>query len=376
MVGLQIEMWTGRRKRAQMGIEEFRRQIDAIDSQILDLLNRRAEVVVRVGEEKAKGNIAYHSPQREGEIIDRLTRESRGPFPDRGIKAVYREILSACLSLEQPLKVGYLGPQATFTHMACMKRFGLLAEYVPLRGIGEVFTEVEKGKADYGVVPVENSTEGVVSHTLDMFVDSDLKICGEILMEVAHHLLSKLGEKGRIMTIYSHPHAIAQSRKWLEANMVGVALREVHSTAAAAELAAQDETAAAIASELASRLYDLKVVASRIEDSPYNFTRFLIIGQSPCAVTGRDKTSILFTIRDRVGALYRMLEPFAKNQINLTKIESRPSRYRVWEYIFYVDFEGHAEDAPVKAALEGLQDECIFLKVLGSYPKEPLRARS
>jgi chorismate mutase/prephenate dehydratase len=359
-----------------MGIEEFRRQIDAIDSQILDLLNRRAEVVVRVGEEKAKGNISFHAPEREGEIIDRLTRESRGPFPEKAIKAVYREILSACLALEQPLKVAYLGPQATFTHMACMKRFGLLAEYVPLRGIGEVFAEVEKGKADYGVVPVENSTEGVVSHTLDMFVDSDLKICGEILMEVTHHLLSKLGEMGRIVTIYSHPHAIAQSRKWLEANMAGVALREVHSTAAAAELAAQDESAAAIASELASRLYDLKVVASRIEDSPYNFTRFLIIGRSPCTVTGQDKTSILFTIRDRVGALYRMLEPFAKNQINLTKIESRPSRYRVWEYIFYVDFEGHAEDAPVKAALGELQNECLFLKILGSYPKEPLRAKS
>jgi chorismate mutase/prephenate dehydratase len=178
------------------------------------------------------------------------------------------------------------------------------------------------------------------------------------------------------MTIYSHPHAIAQSRKWLEANMPAVMLREVSSTAAAAELASQDETAAAIASELASRLYDLKMVASRIEDSPYNFTRFLIIGQSPCPITGHDKTSILFSIRDRVGALYRMLEPFAHNQINLTKIESRPSRYRVWEYIFYVDFEGHAEDAHVKAALEGLREECLFLKVLGSYPKEPLRTKS
>jgi chorismate mutase / prephenate dehydratase len=359
-----------------MGIEEFRRQIDAIDSQILELLNRRAEVVVRIGEEKAKGNIAYHSPQREEEIMDRLTRESAGPFPARALKAVYREILSACLSLEQPLKVAYLGPQATFTHMACMKRFGLLAEYVPLRGIGEVFGEVEKGKADYGVVPVENSTEGVVSHTLDMFVDSDLKICGEILMDVSHHLLSKAGEKARIGTIYSHPHAIAQSRKWLEANMPGIAIREVPSTAAAAELASQDETAGAIASELASRLYDLKVVASRIEDSPYNFTRFLIIGQPACPRTGQDKTSILFTIRDRVGALHRMLAPFAQHQINLTKIESRPSRHRVWEYIFYVDFEGHADDAQVSAALEGLRDECLFLKVLGSYPRAPLRAKS
>lgn len=363
-------------KKKKMGIDEFRRQIDAIDGEILELLNRRAEIVVRVGEEKTKDNIAYHSPQREEEIIRRLTRENRGPFPGRAVKAVYREILSACLSLEQTLKVAYLGPQATFTHMACMKRFGLLAEYVPLRGIGEVFTEVEKGKADYGVVPVENSTEGVVSHTLDMFVDSDLKICGEVLMEVSHHLLSKHGEKGRILKIYSHPHAIAQSRKWLEANMSKATLVEVSSTAAAAELASEDETAAAIASELASRLYELQVVASRIEDSPYNFTRFLVIGQAPCPVTGHDKTSILFTIRDRVGALYRILEPFAHHRINLTKIESRPSRYRVWEYIFYVDFEGHVEDAPVKVALEGLREECLFLKVLGSYPKEPLRAKS
>lgn len=359
-----------------MGIEEFRRQIDAIDSEILEQLNRRAEIVVRVGEEKAKGNIAYHSPQREEEIIDRLTRENRGPFPGKGVKAVYREILSACLSLEQPLKIAYLGPQATFTHMACMKRFGLLAEYIPLRGIGEVFSEVEKGKADYGVVPVENSTEGVVSHTLDLFVDSDVKICGEVLMDVSHHLLSKGGEKGQIVKIYSHPHAIAQSRKWLETNMPSVAFFEVASTAAAAELASQDETAAAIASELAARLYDLKVVAARIEDRSYNFTRFLVIGEQPCAATGHDKTSILFTIRDRVGALYRMLEPFAQHQINLTKIESRPSRYRVWEYIFYVDFEGHAEDASVQVALECLREECLFLKVLGSYPKEPLRARS
>lgn len=358
-----------------MGIEKFRRQIDDIDDQILDLLNRRAEIVVQIGEEKTKESMAYHSPHREEEILERLTRKNRGPFPHRAIKGVYREIFSACLSLEQALKVAYLGPQATFTHMACMKRFGQLAEYVPLRGIGEVFNEVEKGKADYGVVPVENSTEGMVSHTLDMFVDSDLKICGEILMEVSHHLLSKPGEKGKIAKIYSHPHAIAQSRKWLDTNMPAVALFELPSTAAAAEVAARDETAGAIASELASRLYHLKVVASRIEDSPYNFTRFLIVGPASCPMTGNDKTSILFAIRDRVGALYRMLEPFAQHQINLTKIESRPSRYRVWEYIFYVDFEGHIDTAAVQSALEQLREECLFLKVLGSYPKEPLRTK-
>jgi chorismate mutase/prephenate dehydratase len=358
-----------------MGIEELRQQIDAIDNRILELLNQRAEIVIQIGEEKARENVAFHSPEREEEIFDRLTRQNQGPFPRSAVKAVYREILSACLSLEHPLKVAYLGPKATFTHMACMKRFGLSAAYVPLRGIGDVFAEVEKGKADYGVVPVENSTEGVVSHTLDMFVDSDLKICGEILMEVSHHLLSQRGEQGRITKIYSHPHAFAQSRKWLETHLSNAALLEVPSTAAAAELAAQDETAAAIASDLAASLYDLKVVAARIEDNPHNFTRFLIIGQKGCPSTGHDKTSILFAIRDRVGALYRMLEPFAKGQINLTKIESRPSRYRVWEYIFYVDFEGHAEEAHVKAALEHLREECLFLKVLGSYPRELLKIK-
>jgi chorismate mutase/prephenate dehydratase len=359
---------------AKMGIEELRRQIDAIDSRILELLNRRAEIVIQVGKEKAKENAAFHSPEREEEIFDRLTRQNQGPFPRSAVKAVYREILSACLSLEQPLKIAYLGPKATFTHMACMKRFGLSAEYLPFRGIGEVFAEVEKGKANYGVVPVENSTEGVVSHTLDMFVDSDLKICGEILLEVSHHLLSQT-ELGRITKIYSHPHAFAQSRKWLESHLPNIALLEVSSTAAAAELAAQDETTAAIASDLAASLYDLKVVAARIEDNPYNFTRFLIIGQKGCPATGHDKTSILFAIRDRVGALYRMLEPFAKGQINLTKIESRPARYRVWEYIFYVDFEGHADDAHVKEALEHLREECLFLKVLGSYHREQLQTK-
>ncbi|MFQ5840093.1 MAG: prephenate dehydratase [Candidatus Methylomirabilales bacterium] len=353
-----------------MRIEELREQIDLIDSQILELLNRRAEIVVQVGSEKARENRAFHAPDREEEIFERLRKQNRGPFPVHAVQAVYREILSACLSLEQPLKVVYLGPPATFTHMASMRRFGRSTEYVPVRSIGDIFAEAEKGRADYGVVPVENSTEGVVSHTLDRFVDSPLRITGEILMEVAHHLLSKSGERGRIRKIYSHPHAIAQSRKWLEENMATVPLFEVASTAAAAELAAAEDSTAAIASDLAARLYDLKVVAGRIEDRPHNFTRFLIIGMKDSPPSGRDKTSILFSIKDRVGALYRMLQPFAEAEINLTKIESRPSRSRVWEYIFYVDFEGHAADAKVQAALDRLSEECLFLKVLGSYPRE------
>jgi len=250
-----------------------------------------------------------------------------------------------------------------------MRRFGLSAQFVPVRNIADVFTEVEKANVDYGVVPIENSAEGVVSHTLDMFVDSELKICGEILMQISHNLLSRSGDIKRISKVYSHPHAIAQSRGWLEANLPQVALFEVGSTAAAAELAAQDESAAAIASELAATLYSLKVICRRIEDNPRNFTRFLVIGQRPAAPTGNDKTSIVVSIKDRVGALYRMLEPFAKHNVNLTKIESRPSKQRAWEYLFYVDFEGSIAEERIQQALAAVKEESLFLKVLGSYPK-------
>ena len=359
-----------------MDLGELRKQIDAIDQQILDLLNRRAAVVQQVGQVKLREGMDFHAPQREEEILERLTGGNPGPFPVRGVRSVYREIISACRALEHPLRVAYLGPRATFTHLACLKRFGEAAEYVPVRSIRDVFQEVEKEKAAYGVVPIENSTEGVVSHTLDMFVDSDLKIGGEILLDVSHHLLSRSGEKAAIEKIYSHAHAIAQSRRWLEANLPHVPVLEVASTAAAAETASRDPNAAAIASELAARLYGLEVVSARIEDAANNFTRFLIVGRKPAPRTGHDKTSILFSIKDRVGALYGMLEPFAEGGINLTKIESRPSKTKVWEYLFYVDFEGHGEDPRVEQALARLSEQCLFLKVLGSYPSEKKRAPS
>ena len=352
-----------------MKIPTLRRKIDDIDSKILLLLNERADLVIEVGDEKARANIELHVPQREEEIFARLIQENKGRFPGRAIRPVFREIISACRSLEGPLKLAYLGPEATFTHLACMRRFGVSAQFVPVRTIAEVFTEVEKGKVEYGVVPIENSSEGVVSHTLDMFVDSELKICGEILLEVSHSLLSKSGELRRVKKIYSHPHAFAQSRRWLEANLPRVPFFEASSTTAAAELAGKESAAAAIASELAASLYNLKVISRRIEDIPHNFTRFLIIGQKSSAPTTRDKTSLMFSIKDRVGALYRILEPFAKHQINLTKIESRPSKTKAWEYIFYVDIEGNIAEESVKAALSILQEECIFLKVLGSYPR-------
>jgi chorismate mutase/prephenate dehydratase len=348
-------------------IHALRGQIDGIDSEILRLLNRRAELVLEIGRLKAERNLDFHVPQREEEIYSRLAAENPGPFPADAVRPVFREVISACLSLEHPLRVAYLGPRATFSHLAAMERFGLSAQFLAMRTIAEVFAEVEKGNADFGVVPVENSTEGVVSHTLDMFVDSPLLICGEVVVEAALHLLSKAPGLGEVRKIYSHPHGLAESRKWLERNAPHVSVVETSSTGAAAEIAATEPGAAAIASELAASLYDLSVLQRRIEDHPNNFTRFLIIGKKNGPPTAADKTSILFSIKDRVGALHRMLLPFAERQINLTKIESRPSKKKVWEYVFYVDFEGHASEPRSCEALARLQEDCIFLKVLGSY---------
>jgi chorismate mutase/prephenate dehydratase len=360
---------TDRQEGSPVQIPELRKAIDAIDSEILRLLNRRAELVIQVGRVKAEQNLDFHAPQREEEIYARLAAEHTGPFPAQAVRPVFREVISACLSLEHPLRVAYLGPRATFSHLAAMERFGLSAQFLAMRSIGEVFAEVEKGNADYGVVPVENSTEGVVSHTLDLFLDSSLRICGEVVVEAALHLLGKASGLGEVRQIYSHPHAIAAARKWLETNSQHIPVVETSSTAAAAEIAASEPGAAAIASELAANLYGLNILQRRIEDLPNNMTRFLVIGHKPCPPSSADKTSILFSIKDRVGALYRMLRPFAENQINLTKIESRPSKKQVWEYVFYVDLEGHAGDPRIQRALDILREECIFLKVLGSYPK-------
>jgi chorismate mutase/prephenate dehydratase len=331
-----------------MRIAEIRQRIDGIDSEILRLLNRRAELVLEVGRLKAEQNLDFHVPQREEEIYARLSAEHTGPFPAQAVRPVFREVISACLSLEHPLRVAYLGPRATFCHLAAMERFGLSAQLLAMRNIAEVFAEVEKGNADFGVAPVENSTEGVVSHTLDMFVDSPLLICGEVVVEAALHLLSKAPTLAEVRKIYSHPHGLAESRKWLERNAAQVPVVETSSTGAAAEIT---------------------VLHRRIEDHPNNLTRFLVIGKKSAPPTAEDKTSILFSIKDRVGALHRMLLPFAERRINLTKIESRPSKKKVWEYVFYVDFEGHASEPRAQEALARLQEDCIFLKVLGSYPK-------
>lgn len=349
-------------------LSAFRSKIDGIDDEILTLLNRRGEFAQKIAAIKREKKADLHVPVREKEIYDRLIRLNHGPFPNEAVRSVFREIISASLSLEGPLKVAFLGPRSTFTHLACIQYFGFSVMDVPVNSIKEVFDEVERGRVDYGVVPIENSTEGVVNHTLDLFFDSPLKIFGEVLQEVSQHLQSKSGKLGDVRKIYSHPHAIAQCKHWLENNLSQVPIVEVSSTARAAEMAAQDPNAAAIASELASRLYGLSMIQRRIEDNINNFTRFLIIAQRGPSRSGRDKTSIMFSIKDRIGALYEMLQPFAKYNLNLTKIESRPSKKKAWEYIFYVDLLGHAEDEPVLRTLEDLKEQALFIKVLGSYP--------
>ncbi|MFY9270639.1 MAG: prephenate dehydratase [Candidatus Manganitrophaceae bacterium] len=346
----------------------LRQKIDEIDDRILALLNDRARIVLEIGEIKKRGDIPSFNPSREQAIYDRLVGKNTGPFPNEALRSVFREIISASLSLEGPIKVAYLGPQTTFSHLACIRRFGSSVTGLPVNTIKEVFNEVERGRADYGVVPIENSTEGVVNYTLDLFVDSPLKIFGEILLEVSHHLMSKSGRIGEIRKVYSHSQAIAQCRYWLEKHLPQIPLVEVSSTAQAAEIAAQDPTVGVIASELAAQLHGLTIIERRIQDNANNVTRFLIVSQKSAAQTGRDKTSILFLIKDRVGALHEMLRPFSEQKINLTQIESRPSRKKAWEYIFYVDMIGHLDEEKIQTALEQLEREAVFLKVLGSYP--------
>ncbi len=351
-----------------MDLDEWRSRINDLDEQILHLLNQRAAVALRIGELKQQKELPYYVPEREAEIIDRLLRLNPGPLPAEAIRAVWREILSASLGLEHPLLVAYLGPPATFTHQAATLHFGSSARFAPRQSIAEIFDAVEKGHAEFGVVPVENSTDGSVNLTLDRLIDSNLLITGEILREITHHLLARAPELSAIRTVCSHPQALAQCRQWLAVNLPDTAIMEASSTAAAAERAVSDPSVGAIGSELAAELYGLLILRSRIEDNPFNSTRFLVLGRRPLPPSGKDKTSMLCSIKHEVGALAKFLEPFARHGLNLTKIESRPTKRRPWEYVFFVDFEGHQTNPPVQAALADVRERCLFLKILGSYP--------
>jgi chorismate mutase/prephenate dehydratase len=350
-------------------LKKFRKNIDEIDDEILALLNRRAHYVIEVGKIKRAQKSTFYKPDRERQILERLAKNNKGPFPYDALKAIYREILAASLALEEPLKVSCLGPLGTYTHLAALRHFGSSASFVPEDSIKKVFEDVETNKAEYGVVPIENSNEGIVSHTLDMFMDSELQVVAEVVLEISHNLLSRQEKRSKIRKIYSHPQGLAQCRGWLESNMPGVPVAESASTAKAAELAARDPYSAAIASEIAARMYNLNIVEKNIQDGRHNITRFLVISKEFPHKTGNDKTSVMFSIKHRPGSLYDVLLPFKRAKINLTKIESRPSKRKAWEYIFFVDMEGHIEDKRVKKAVDGLTGHCLYLKILGSYPQ-------
>ncbi|MDD3088950.1 MAG: prephenate dehydratase [Candidatus Omnitrophica bacterium] len=350
-------------------LKDLRRSIDAIDSGIIELINKRGVLSTKIGSIKKDRGESINSPDRESHVYSSVVSRNPGPVQAESLKAVYREIMSACLSLEKTLKVGYLGPECTFTHQAAMKKFGSSVDYVPCDSISDVFGEVAKGNTDYGVVPIENSIEGAVNHTLDMFMDSPLLICSEIMFPIRHSIQSTKGKLSVIKKIYSKPEVFGQCRRWIEKNLPSARLLEASSTARAAEIAADSPDSACIASSLAAERYGLKIVAASIEDSARNVTRFLVIGDRMSKISGRDKTAIMFSVKDRPGVLHDMLGAFKKQGINLTKIESRPSKQRLWKYYFFVDMDGHYESPHIKNALKELEKKCHFVKLLGSFPK-------
>lgn len=356
-----------------MSVDNVRKKIDLIDEKILSLLNERALESKKIGQIKKQKNQGIYAPHREKEVLDRLKNLNKGPITPNAIDAIYREVMSSSISLEKEVRIAYLGPEFTFTHQAAQKKFGASVQYLPCANISDVFAEVERGRSDYGVVPVENSSEGAVNYTLDMFIESNLKICAELYLGITHHLLSNSGSIKKINQIYSKPEAFAQCRLWLESNLPKATLMPASSTAEAAKYVAshtqfKDEIAC-IASDLAAKAYDLKIMAPSIEDNANNTTRFIVIARTDSKPTGKDRTSLVFSVKDRVGALHDILVPFQKANINMTKIESRPSKKKVWSYFFFVDVEGSATDPKLERALKDLEKSCDFFKILGSYPK-------
>ena len=353
-------------------LDHLRRAIDAVDDEVLALLNRRAGLAAAVGQLKtaAAPEALFHAPKREREILARLEGENGGPFPDAAVRTIFQEIMSACLSLEQPLRVAFLGPEGTFTHLAARHQFGGSSQSLPQGTIQAVFQAVERGRADYGVVPVENATEGSVDTTLDAFLDSPLRICAEILLPVDQALLLRPElNLGAVRRVYSHPQALGQCRHWLEAHLPQADRIEAPSTSEAARLAREDAEGAAVASELAAELFGLKVAETKIQDLAANATRFLVLGPKGAEPSGRDRTTLLAMAQDGPGALLRLLEPLARRGLNLSRIQSRPTRRKLWEYAFFLDVEGHAEDPLLAEALVEVQSACASMKILGSYPQ-------
>ena len=360
------------KKTAEQSLESLRQQIDALDNQLQGVLNQRARLAQQVAEVKLSedSQAVFYRPEREAQILRRVKDSNEGPLDGETVARLFREIMSACLALEQRLKVAFLGPEGTFTQQAALKHFGHSVDTVPMGAIDEVFREVESGAAHYGVVPVENSTEGVVNHTLDSFMDSSLQICGEVELRIHHHLLVGDNTQEKSITrIYSHQQTLAQCRKWLDAHMPHAERIAVSSNAQAARRLKDEWNAAAIAGEAAAEIYGLKILRRNVEDRPDNTTRFIIIGRQGTPASGQDKTSMLVRMKNRPGALYRVLKPFSDEGVDLTRVESRPSRSGNWSYVFFIDFEGHRDDDAVRRVLAALEQDALDIRMLGSYPK-------
>ena len=361
------------RAAAGEGLAELRRQIDELDRRIVELLNARAQVVVEVGKIKRSSGVPIYAPDREKAVLDRIAALNHGPLPQRTLAAIYRELMSGSFALEQPLRVGFLGPEGSFSHLAAARKFGASIEYLPLADIRAVFEEVVRGHVSLGIVPIENSLGGGVIETMDCFVDHDVTVVAEVQVEIHHNLLANC-PPDRITMIASKPEVFAQCRQWLATSLPNLEQIPVASSSRAAEMAAQQKGLAAIGSDLAAELYGLKVIFENIEDNSNNMTRFLVIARQPAKRTGSDKTAVMFSTAHRVGALVDVLNVFSRHGINLTNIDSRPSRRRNWEYFFFVDAEGHFEDPNFAEALAEARHHCGELHVLGSFPRatEPI----
>lgn len=347
-------------------LKQHREQIDAIDDQLLQLVSQRARHARTIGELKGGGPI--YRPEREAQVLRRLLEQNSGPLSDEAVTAIFRTVMSNCRALEKALAVAFLGPLGTYSEEAAIKQFGGLSNPIQCASIDEVFRLVEAGKADYGVVPVENSTEGAIGRTLDLLLGSKLQVCGEVDLPVHHNLLAKGGDIGAIRKVYSHTQSLSQCHEWLNANLPNVERQAVASNAEATRLAAEDSSVAAIASRRAGEIYGLNLLADNIEDDPRNTTRFLVIADHDVAPSGHDKTSLAMSVRNIPGAVLELLSPLAQNDVSMTKLESRPSHTGLWEYVFFMDIEGHRSDAKVANALVMLERKASFLKILGSYP--------
>jgi chorismate mutase/prephenate dehydratase len=354
---------------ADAALTPLREQIDAIDRELLELISRRARLAAEVGRVKLANATPVYRPEREADVLRSVAELNPGPLSSAALEPIFREVISACRAMERPLAVAFLGPAGTFSELAALRQFGAGVRLEPCASIDEVFRYAEAGRSDYAVVPVENSTEGAVSRSLDLLLITPLRIVAEVSVQVQHHLLTLNGTLDNVQRVYVHPQALAQCITWLNQNLPAQERVQVASNAEAARLASLNASAAAVAGENAALRYALQIAVRQIQDDPLNRTRFLVLGQQECAPTGQDKTSLILSVHNRAGAVYDMLGPLARHGVSMTRFESRPARTGAWEYYFYVDVEGHAADSALAATFDELRQACAFFRCLGSYPR-------